>query len=309
MRKLVKTAAAVMMSAALAMTMLAGCSNGNSNENTSGQTSQQENENDSTAAQDNQVSDEGIDYKSVTGTVAMAGSTSMQKMAQALQEAFMEVAPGVKVTAEFNGSSAGIEALINGSVVIGNASRELKDSEKESGAVENIVAIDGIAVIVDTANTVTDLTKDDLTKIYTGEVTNWKDLGGNDQAIVVIGREAASGTRGAFEELLGIENQCNYSNELDNTGAVMAKVASTAGAIGYVSLDVLDGSVKAVALEGVEATVENVKAGNYFLSRPFVMATLGEISEQSEAVQAFFQFIQSDEGKQVIEKVGLITVD
>ena len=152
-------------------------------------------------------------------------------------------------------------------------------------------------------------TKDQLISVYKGEVKNWSELGGEDAPIVVIGREAGSGTRGAFEELLELEDACAYASELDSTGAVIAKVAATPGAIGYVSLDALDDTVKAFALDDVEATAENIKAGNYFLSRPFVMATKGEISEQSEAVQELFKYLVSDEGKQVISGVGLITVD
>ena len=230
----------------------------------------------------------------------------MEKLANALAEAFMEKNPGVSVTAEFTGSSAGLESLAAGSVDIGNASRALSDDEKSTGAVENIVAIDGIAVITDTANTVTDVTSEQLASIYTGEITNWSELGGADEQIVVIGREAGSGTRGAFEELLGIEDQCNYAQELDSTGAVLAKVAATPGAIGYVSLDVVDDTVLALSLNSVAATEENILAGNYVLSRPFVMATMGDISAQNETVQAFFAFIESEEGQAVIQQVGLI---
>ncbi|MBQ2451165.1 MAG: phosphate ABC transporter substrate-binding protein [Lachnospiraceae bacterium] len=245
----------------------------------------------------------------ISGKITMAGSTSMEKLANAVAESFMAKYPNVTVTPEFTGSSAGIEAVLAGTVNIGNASRALKDSEKESGAVENIVAIDGIAVVTDASNAVADLTKEQLIGIYTGQTTNWSELGGEDTAIVVVGREAGSGTRGAFEELLEIEDQCTYANELDSTGAVMAKVASTPGAIGYVSLDVVDDTVKTFALEGVEATAENIKAGNYFLSRPFVMATKGEIAEQDATVQALFNYLASEEGKEVIKAVGLITVD
>lgn len=245
----------------------------------------------------------------ISGSISMAGSTSMEKLANAVAESFMAKYPDVTVTAEFTGSSAGIEAVTAGSVDIGNSSRALKDEEKAAGVVENIVAIDGIAVVVDSANTVDNLTKDQLISIYTGETKNWSELGGEDAPIVVVGREAGSGTRGAFEELVGVEDACAYASELDSTGAVIAKVASTPGAIGYASLDAVDGTVTAVALEGVEATVENIKAGNYFLSRPFVMATKGEISEQSDAVKAMFDYLVSDEGKEVIKGVGLITVD
>lgn len=248
-------------------------------------------------------------YADLSGSVSMSGSTSMEKLANAVAESFMEKYPNVTVTAEFTGSSAGIESVLAGSVDIGNSSRNLKDDEKNAGAVENIVAIDGIAVVTDPANKVEDLTKDQLVSIYTGETKNWSEVGGDDQAIVVVGREAGSGTRGAFEELLDIADACVYANELDSTGAVMAKVASTPGAIGYVSLDVVDDSVKALKLDGVDATEENIKAGNYALSRPFVMATKGEISEQKTEVQALFDYLSSDEGKALIKSVGLITVD
>lgn len=248
-------------------------------------------------------------YADLSGSVSMSGSTSMEKLANAVAESFMEKYPNVTVTAEFTGSSAGIESVLAGSVDIGNSSRNLKEDEKSAGAVENIVAIDGIAVVTDPANKVEDLTKDQLVSIYTGETKNWSEVGGDDQAIVVVGREAGSGTRGAFEELLDIADACVYANELDSTGAVMAKVASTPGAIGYVSLDVVDDSVKALKLDGVDATEENIKAGNYALSRPFVMATKGEISEQKTEVQALFDYLSSDEGKALIKSVGLITVD
>ena len=160
----------------------------------------------------------------------MAGSTSMEKLANAVAESFMEKYPNVTVSAEFTGSGAGIESVTAGSVDIGNSSRNLKEEEIAAGAVENIVAIDGIAVVVDPANTVADLSKEQLISIYTGETTNWSELGGADEPIVVVGREAGSGTRGAFEEILAIEEACVYANELDSTGAVMAKVASTPGA-------------------------------------------------------------------------------
>ena len=247
--------------------------------------------------------------KAVSGTITMAGSTSMEKLANAVAESFMAKYPDVTVTAEFTGSSAGVEAVLGGSVDIGNSSRNLKDEEKAAGAVENIVAIDGIAVVTDKENTVTDLTTDQLVGIYKGEIKNWSEVGGTDEAIVVVGREAGSGTRGAFEELLGIEDSCAYANELDSTGAVMAKVASTPGAIGYVSLDVVDDTVTALTLDGVAATEENIKAGDYTLSRPFVMATNGEISAQSDAVQELFTYLQSDEGKELIKSVGLIIPD
>lgn len=244
----------------------------------------------------------------LSGSIQLVGSTSMEKLSNALAEGFMEKYSGVTVTAEFVGSGAGIEAVTGGTADIGNSSRNLKDEEKANGAVENIVAIDGIAVCVDPENSVEGLTKEQLTDIYLETVTNWSEVGGEDAPIIVVGREAGSGTRGAFEELLGVEDQCAYANELDSTGAVMARVASTPGAIGYVSLDVVDDSVKALPLEGVEPTAENIKAGSYFLSRPFVMATKGEISDQSELVQAWFEYVLGEEGQDIAAQVGLITV-
>lgn len=250
-----------------------------------------------------------VETSNLSGSITMSGSTSMEKMANALSEVFMEKYPDINVTVEFTGSGAGIEAVSSGTVDIGNSSRNLKEDEKASGTVENIVAIDGIAVCLDPANTVVDLTKQQLIDIYTGEVSNWSEFGGVDQPIVVVGREAGSGTRGAFEELLEIEDACAYANELDSTGAVIAKVASTPGAIGYASMDALNDTVTAAKLEGVEATAENIKAGEYFLCRPFVMATRGEISEQNELVQAWFDFVMSTEGQEVVSNVGLITVE
>ena len=289
----------------LAVTTLVACGNGDA---TTAQPSAAE----SSAAESTvAASSEAVSAETtadLSGSISMVGSTSMEKLANALSEAFMEEYPDVTVTAEFVGSGAGIEAVTNGTADIGNSSRSLKDEEKAAGVVENVVAIDGIAVCVDPANEVADLTKEQLTNIYNGTITNWKEVGGADEPIIVIGREAGSGTRGAFEELVDLKDACKYANELDSTGAVIAKVASTPGAIGYASLDALDDSVKALSLEGVEATAENIKAGNYFLSRPFVMATKGEISEQNDLVQAWFDFVLGDEGQQVASEVGLITV-
>ena len=289
----------------LAVTALVAC--GNSNATTAQPSTAESTVAESTVA----ASSEAAPVETtadLSGSISMVGSTSMEKLANALSEAFMEEYPDVTVTAEFVGSGAGIEAVTNGTTDIGNSSRSLKDEEKAAGVVENVVAIDGIAVCVDPANEVADLTKEQLTNIYNGTVTNWKEVGGADEPIIVIGREAGSGTRGAFEELVDLVDGCKYANELDSTGAVIAKVASTPGAIGYASLDALDDSVKALSLEGVEATAENIKAGNYFLSRPFVMATKGEISEQNDLVQAWFDYVMGDEGQQIASEVGLITV-
>ena len=312
-----KKLTALLGTAVLAMGILAGCGSSTTETTAAGTaapatTAETAAEASATAGETkDQAATEAKNAQSadLSGAISMVGSTSMEKFANALSESFMEKYPNVTVTAEFVGSGAGIEAVSNGTADIGNSSRNLKDEEKAGGVAENIVAIDGIAVVVDGANTVEDLTKQQLSDIYEGKITNWKDAGGNDAPIVVVGRESGSGTRSAFEELLKLEDMCKYSNELDSTGAVMAKVASTPGAIGYVSLDVLDDTVKAVKLEGAEPTEENIKAGSYFLSRPFVMATKGEISEQNDLVKALFDYIYSEEGAEIVKSVGLIAVD
>ena len=291
-RKILAVSTAVM-----AMMAVTGCSNA-TEETTAAET-----------VKDTKAVTEETAASGLSGSISMSGSTSMEKLANAICESFMEKHPDVSVTVEFTGSSAGVESVLSGKCDIGNSSRNLKGEEIEAGAVENVVAIDGIAVALDKNNKVTDLTKDQLAAIYTGEIKNWEDLGGQKMPIVVVGREAGSGTRSAFEEILKIEDQCKYANELDSTGAVMAKVASTPGAIGYVSLDAVDDSIITASLEGVDATAENIKAGNYFLSRPFVMATKGEIAEQNELVQALFEYVLSEEGQGVAAGVGLITVE
>ena len=293
-----KKLTALLGTAVLAMGILAGCGSGAGETSAAGtaapattaETSAEASDASGETKDTEAAKAENAPSADLSGTISMVGSTSMEKFANALSESFMEKHPGVTVTAEFVGSGAGVEAVSNGTADIGNSSRNLKDEEKADGVAENIVAIDGIAVVVDAA-------------------TNWKDAGGNDAPIVVVGRESGSGTRSAFEELLELQDVCKYSNELDSTGAVMAKVASTPGAIGYVSLDVLDDTVKAVKLEGAEPTEENIKAGSYFLSRPFVMATKGEISEQNDLVKALFAYIYSEEGTEIVKSVGLIAVD
>lgn len=252
------------------------------------------------------ASNENQNEESLTGTISLAGSTSMEKLCEAMSESFMADNQGITVTVEYVGSGAGIESLSKGSVDIGNSSRNLKPEELSNGCVENVVALDGIAVIVDKNNGVTDISSDDLKKLYTGEIKNWKELGGADEAVVVIGREAGSGTRDAFEELLELKDKCDYAQQLDSTGAVLAKVASTPGAIGYVSLDVVDEGVLSVSIDSVEANEQNILAGKYLLSRPFVMATKGDLSSQNELVQKWFEYVNSEKGKEIIKKVGLI---
>lgn len=302
MKNRVKKMMAILTAATMVAAGVMGCGSSDTNANADAN-----NPNDNTTQTESQATDNNTaDYTNLSGSVTLAGSTSMEKLANAMNEAFMEKYPSVSATAEFTGSSAGIESLAAGSVDIGDASRALSDDEKGQGIVENIVAIDGIAVITDTDNTITDIKSEDLAKVYTGEITNWKDLGGKDEQIVVIGREAGSGTRDAFEELMDVKDSCKYAQELDSTGAVLAKVAATPGAVGYVSLDVLDDTVNGLQINSVEPTEENILAGTYVLQRPFVMATKGEISEQSEQVQAYFDFINSEDGQNVIKSVGLI---
>ena len=297
---------AVLCATGLLTAALTGC--GNSEAQTTGAEQTETTVAETQETEDTQATEETEteDAANLSGTISLAGSTSMEKLCEAMSESFMEKYPGITVTVEYTGSGAGLESLASGSVDIGNSSRHLKDEELSGGAVENVVAIDGIAVIEDKENTVTDISAEDLAKIYTGEISNWSELGGKDEAIVVIGREAGSGTRDAFEELLEVADNCAYAQELDSTGAVLAKVASTPGAIGYVSLDVVDDSVIAISIDGTEPTEEKILAGNYLLSRPFVMATNGEISTQNDLVKTWFDYMKSEDGKSVISQVGLI---
>ena len=253
----------------------------------------------------------------LVGSLRLEGSSSMEKAVDGLAEGFMEQYPEVAVTVQFTGSGAGIEAVAEGRAEIGNSSRNLTDEERARGLTENVAAIDGIAVCVDAFHGVRDVTKKQLADIYTGRITNWAALGGEDLPIVVIGREAGSGTREAFETLLGIGEQCTYANELDSTGAVMARIASTPGAIGYVSFDMVetDGkgrtgqNVMALRLDGVEAEAENVRNGSYPLCRPFLMITRGEVSAQEELVQAWFRYVFGEKGREIMTRAGLVMVE
>ncbi|MDE6883368.1 MAG: phosphate ABC transporter substrate-binding protein [Lachnospiraceae bacterium] len=242
-------------------------------------------------------------------TVIMAGSTSMEKFADMLAECYREKNSRVKVTAEFTGSSAGIQAVMSGRADIGLSSRPLTAAEKASGAAAYVIALDGIAVITDADNSVTALSTKQLADIYTGRIRDWQELGGGKQPIVVAGREAGSGTRSAFEELLGIKEYCYYANELDSEGAVLARIASTPGAVGYVSFDVLDDTVHALSLDGEEATAEAVKTGRYPLCRSLLLVTRGELGEQRRQVQEIFGYLQTEEGRKLICEAGLIVPD
>lgn len=250
----------------------------------------------------------GCGNKKEVMNLSMAGSTSMEKVCEALMEVYEEDNEDYTVTCEYTGSGAGLESLASGSVDIGNASRKLKQGELDKGLVENIIALDGIAVIADKNNTLLNLSKEELSGIYTGAYTNWSELGGEDMAIVVIGRENGSGTRDAFEELLGVKDACVYGQELDSTGGVLARVSSTEGAIGYVSFDVVNDDVKAMMIDNVVPSEANIVSGSYVLQRPFVMATKAEVSASNDAVKSWFAFIESDQGKEIIKSVGLIPV-
>lgn len=295
MKKKITKTLGILAAATLLMGSFAGCGNSTTTEEKGAS-------NDTTA----EASENNKDAESLSGTISLAGSTSMEKVCESLMEGFMEKYPDITVTTEYTGSGAGLEALAAGSIDIGNSSRHVKEEESSNGLVENVIALDGIAVIVDVGNSTVELTSDQLAQIYKGELTNWSELGGDDEAIVVIGRESGSGTRDAFEELLEVADECKYAQELDTTGAVLAKVASTPGAIGYVSLDVVDDTVNTIVLDGSAPTEEEILAGNYKLSRPFVMATKGEISSQSDLVQTWFDYINSAEGQEIIKGAGLI---
>ena len=241
----------------------------------------------------------------LSGKVTTGGSTSMEKVIGALQEAFMEENSGVDVTYDPTGSGAGITGAQEGSLDIGLSSRALKDGE--TGVTATTIALDGIGIIVNTANTVDDLTTDQIAAIATGEVTNWKEVGGPDAEIVMIGREAGSGTRDGFESILKVADNCKYAQELTATGAVIAAVQANENAIGYASLAALDDSVKAVKVNGIECTEATVKDGSYTIQRPFVFVTkVG--AEQTPAVKAFIDFATSANAADIISKAGAVPV-
>ena len=241
----------------------------------------------------------------LTGTVSTDGSTSMEKVIGALGEAFMEANDQVTFTYNPTGSSSGIQAVQEGRCDIGLSSRALKDAEKASGLTETILAYDGIAVIVNPENTVEDLTLEQIAAIYTGEVTNWSEVGGADAEIVLIGREAGSGTRGGFEEIVDVEDACKYRQELSSTGDVIATVAQNPGAIGYASLASVKDTVKAVKVAGVAPSEATVKDGSYAIQRPFVLATK-EGAQLGDAAQAFFDYVTSADAGEIIVAAGVV---
>ena len=241
----------------------------------------------------------------LSGKVTTGGSTSMEKVIGALQESFMEQNSGVDVTYDPTGSGAGITGAQEGSLDIGLSSRALKDGE--TGVSATVIALDGIGIIVNNANTVEDLTTDQIAAIATGEVTNWKEVGGPDAEIVMIGREAGSGTRDGFESILKVSDQCKYAQELTATGAVIAAVQANENAIGYASLAALDDSVKALKVNGIACTEETVKDGSYTVQRPFVFVTK-DGAQQTPAVKAFIDFATSADAASLISNAGAVPV-
>lgn len=276
------------LTAALALSLLAGCgskTNGDTNTGSTGSV-------DATASE-------------LTGTVNTNGSTSMEKVMKILIESFAEENPGVTVNYTGSGSGAGVTSAIDGTADLGLASRALKPEEESQGAQAHIVALDGVAVVVNPANPVGDLTVDQIAKIFTGEITNWKDLGGDDQEIAVYGREAGSGTRGAFEEIVGVTDNCKYLNEYSSTGDVIGNVASNPSAIGYASLSAVGDNVKAVKVNGVDCTEATVQDGSYEIQRPFIMITKDD-TQLSDAARAFLDYAESSDVADLITQAGAV---
>ncbi|MDD6873634.1 MAG: phosphate ABC transporter substrate-binding protein [Clostridiales bacterium] len=242
----------------------------------------------------------------LNGSVATDGSTSMEKVIGVLGESFMETNPDVSFTYNPTGSGSGITAVSEKRCDIGLSSRALKDEEKNSGLTETVLAYDGIAIIVNPENAISDLSVEDIARIYTGEITNWKDLGGADAEIVVIGREAGSGTRDGFESITGTKEKCLYRQELTSTGDVITTVSQNPDAIGYASLSAVKDTVKALTVGGVAPTEDTVKDGSYVVQRPFVLVTRTD-EKLSEAAQAFFDYATSADAVELIAKAGAVS--
>ncbi|MDO4378695.1 MAG: phosphate ABC transporter substrate-binding protein [Erysipelotrichia bacterium] len=247
----------------------------------------------------------GCAAKNGEQTVATDGSTSMEKVIGALGEVFMQENEGVKFTYNPTGSGSGISAVAEGRCDIGLSSRSLKDEEKAQGLTETVLAYDGIAIIVNPNNPIDDLTVEQIADIYTGKITNWAELGGNDGEIVVIGREANSGTRDGFESITGTKDKCVYRQELTATGDVITSVSQNENAIGYASLAAIKDSVKAIKVNSIVVSEENVKNGTYLIQRPFVLVTKSD-KELSPTAQKFFDFALSAEARDIISKAGAV---
>ena len=281
----------ILASATLALTLLAGCgSSGNA-----------------PASSAASSAPSGGDTE-LTGSVATDGSTSMKSVIGALGESFQNANSGVTFTYNPTGSGSGIQAVSEGRCDIGLASRSLKDDEKSSGLTETVLAYDGIAVVVSPENPVSDLTIEQIADIYTGKITNWKDVGGNDAEIVLIGREAGSGTRDGFESITGTEEACQYRQELTSTGDVIATVSQNPNAIGYASLSAVKESVKAMSVGGVAPSEDTVKDGSYVIQRPFVLVTKDGVT-LSPAAQAFLDYALSAEAAPIIAQAGAVAAN
>ena len=299
---------ALVMAAVMMTALLAGCAGGGNNagdaaNNTTGNTTNNTTQNDTGSADDTT----GGETAAISGTVNTDGSTSMADVMAAFQESFGDIQPDVTVNYSGTGSGSGITNVLAGTVDIGLSSRALTDEEKAEGAVENIVALDGVAIVVNPENTAaTNLTVEQIAQIYNGTITNWSELGGADAPIAVIGRDAASGTRGAFEEIVGVEDACVYTNEYESTGEVIGSVAGNPNAIGYASLSAVDDTVVAVQVNGVAPSEATVADGTYEIQRPFVMVTV-EGTELSEAAQAFLEWAMSADAADEVEAAGCVS--
>ena len=259
------------------------------------------------SAGDNSGTESAASKTALSGTVATDGSTSMEKVIGALGEAFTSENSSVNFTYNPTGSGTGITAISEGRCDIGLSSRSLKDEEKAKGLEETVLALDGIAMIVNPANEISDLTVDQIAKIYTGEITNWKDVGGKDAEIVVIGREAGSGTRDGFESITKTAEKCQYRQELTSTGDVITTVSQNPDAIGYASLASVKNTVRALNVDGVTPTEETVKNGSYKIQRPFVLVTKSGVT-LSDAAQAFFDYATSAKASKIIAAAGATPV-
>ncbi len=241
----------------------------------------------------------------LSGKLTLNGSTSMAKVCQALSEAFQAKYPDVTVEKSGTGSGDAAKAVSAGTALIGDLSRNMKDEEKPGDYEIVPIAIDGIAIAVNKDNKISNLTSEQITKIFTGDIKNWKEVGGDDLKITVLGREAASGTRDGFESIFKCSKKCKYAAELSSTGEVVTKVSSDKGTVGYVSLDSVNDTIKAVEVDGVKATEENIVNKSYKAQRPFI--EIYKKGTDSDLVKAWFEFITSEEGQAVIKKVGLVT--
>ncbi len=247
----------------------------------------------------------GCSKEETQQTVSTDGSTSMEKVIGALGESFMQENTNIKFTYNPTGSGSGISAVAEGRCDIGLSSRSLKDDEKAQGLVETVLAYDGIAIIVNPNNPVTDLTVEQIADIYTGKITDWSELGGNEGTIVVIGREAGSGTRDGFESITDTKDACLYRQELTSTGDVITAVSQNENAIGYASLASIKDTVKALTVNGIVASEATVKDGTYLIQRPFVLVTK-EGTALSEAAQKFFDYALSEQARDIISKAGAV---